>query len=102
MLVKKDGKATGVVLDKKELAKKNAERKEKLRAKKEIRDKKKQEGERIKREKEEKMIKTGEENNKRQPKLRKWATGEGGPEVEGSDGGQTKKVQRTGGKKGVG
>ena len=48
------------------------------------------------------MIKIGEENKKRQPKLRKWAIGEGGLEVEGNDGGQTMKVQKTGGKKGVG
>ena len=40
-----------MVLDKKELAMKKAERREKLKAKKEIRDKKKQERERRKREK---------------------------------------------------
>ena len=89
-------------LSKKELAKKQSERREKLKIKKEIRAKKKMERELRKKEKEEKMIGAGADKNRRQPKLRKWARGEGGLEREGMAEGQMRKVQRTGGKKGVG
>ena len=98
----KDGKVTAAAPNKKELAKKKAERREKLKAKKDIRDKKKHERETRKRETEEKMIKIGEDKNRRQPKLRRWAIGEGGLERKGKGEGQTRRVQKTGGKKGVG
>ena len=92
------------VVSRKEMAKRQAERREKLKVRREIRAKKKTEREARKREKEAKMIKAGEDKSKRQPKLRRWARGEGGLERErvAMVEKQTGKVQKKGGKKEVG
>ena len=97
-----EDKMKTTVVSKKELAKRQAERRERLKVKREIKAKKKMERELRKKEKEEKMIKAGEDKNRRQPKLRRWAKGEGGLEREGMAEGQMGKVQKKGGKKGVG
>ena len=92
------------VVSRKEMVKRQAERRERLKVKREIRAKKKTEREARKREKEAKMIKAGEDKSKRQPKLRRWARGEGGLERERDVmvEKQTGKAQKKGGKKGVG
>ena len=84
------------------MLKRQAERRERLKVKREIRVKKKTEREARKKEKEAKMAKVGEDKNRRQPKLRRWARGGGGLEREGMVERQTGKVQKKGGKKGVG
>ena len=90
------------VVSRKEMVKRQAERRERLKVKREIKAKKKTERELRKKEKEAKMIKAGEDKNRRQPTLRRWARGEGGLEKEGTAEGQMGKGQKKGGKKGVG
>ena len=97
-----EDEATMKVVSRKEMVKRQAERRERLKVKREIRAKKKTEREARKKEKEAKMVKVGEDKNRRQPKLRRWARGEGGLEREGMVERQTGKGQRKGGKKGVG